>query len=452
MPPPDRWENYTALGNVIKGTRIVCFKVPLKYALVQKLPEDERFTPSALVKKMADSGHNLGLVIDLTFTRKYYNFKELTDKGVQYEKIFTKGHEVPNDFVFGRFAHVIDEYLEQSTDSSSVIGIHCTHGVNRTGYLVCRYMVESLSMPPDDAIAAFNEARGHELERENYIEDLRTRIPGEKTPFDPSATPPEETSPDTNNKRMMDRLSQPGYKADNSYSKLLEKHRSPYDNRNSNNSLQSERDHEMRPHRGQPRNDDRKLLPRQQRYRDDGGGYPGNGYGSYQGNDHDWHQGYGDNQGHTYGGNHGYDQSSHYDSHKRRRRSGDHYQNNDYAYDGNYSYDVDFSQEECHGQNGMNNRRSAYIKQHWNNDDYRSPMKYSDWSADDTDRYDKSGWGSGPRGGSWKQDGYNHGGYNRGGYRQGGYNRGGYNQGGYNRGGYNRRGYNRGGHNQGGWR
>ncbi|XP_046576885.1 RNA/RNP complex-1-interacting phosphatase-like isoform X2 [Haliotis rubra] len=207
MPPPDRWEKYTALGNVIKGTRIVCFKVPLKYPLVEKLPEEERFTPTALVKKMADSGHNLGLVIDLTFTRKYYNSKELTDKGVQYEKIFTKGHEVPNDFVFGRFAHVIDQYLEQSSDSTSVVGIHCTHGVNRTGYLVCRYMVESLSMPPDDAIAAFNEARGHDVERENYIEDLRTRTPGEKTPFDPSAAPPEDTSPDTNNRRMMDKFS-----------------------------------------------------------------------------------------------------------------------------------------------------------------------------------------------------------------------------------------------------
>jgi atypical dual specificity phosphatase len=24
------------------------------------------------------------------------------------------------------------------------LGVHCTHGLNRTGYLICRYMVEKL--------------------------------------------------------------------------------------------------------------------------------------------------------------------------------------------------------------------------------------------------------------------------------------------------------------------
>ncbi|XP_071090135.1 RNA/RNP complex-1-interacting phosphatase-like isoform X1 [Haliotis cracherodii] len=400
------WENYTALGGVIKGTRIVCFKVPLKHALVEKLPQKEKFTPTILVRKMADSGQDLGLVIDLTFTRKYYNTKELTDRGVQYEKIFTKGQEVPSDFVFGRFAHVIDEYLEQSSDNTSVIGVHCTHGVNRTGYMVCRYMVERLSMTADDAMAAFNAARGHDVERENYIEDLRTRTPGKKTPFDPSATPPEDSTPDYSNKRMTDKFSQPGYKADNSYSKLLEKHRSRYDNWNSNNSRQNERDHEMRPHRGQQWNDDRRSQPWQQRH-GDGGGYSGNGFSGYQGNDSGRHQGYGGYHGNSYGGYHGnaYSQSSHYDNHDYKGRHGDRSQHNDYSCDGNYSFDVDFSQKEGHGQKGSHSKNSAYIKQHRSYEDHRSPMKYGDWANDDTDRYARSGWSNGPRRGGRNRGG-----------------------------------------------
>ena len=31
--------------------------------------------------------------------------------------------------------------------------MHCTHGVNRTGYMVCRYMISKLGFTPDLAIA-----------------------------------------------------------------------------------------------------------------------------------------------------------------------------------------------------------------------------------------------------------------------------------------------------------
>ena len=34
-----------------------------------------------------------------------------------------------------------------------LIGVHCTHGVNRTGYLICRYLIERLQWNPDKAIA-----------------------------------------------------------------------------------------------------------------------------------------------------------------------------------------------------------------------------------------------------------------------------------------------------------
>lgn len=35
---------------------------------------------------------------------------------------------------------------------ADLIGVHCTHGVNRTGYLICHYMIYSLGMSPMDAI------------------------------------------------------------------------------------------------------------------------------------------------------------------------------------------------------------------------------------------------------------------------------------------------------------
>ena len=33
-----------------------------------------------------------------------------------------------------------------------LVGIHCTHGVNRTGYVLCRYLIEYLNYEPERAI------------------------------------------------------------------------------------------------------------------------------------------------------------------------------------------------------------------------------------------------------------------------------------------------------------
>lgn len=34
-----------------------------------------------------------------------------------------------------------------------LIGVHCTHGLNRSGFMICRYMIEEMKIPPIDAIS-----------------------------------------------------------------------------------------------------------------------------------------------------------------------------------------------------------------------------------------------------------------------------------------------------------
>lgn len=53
-----------------------------------------------------------------------------------------------------------------------MIGVHSTHGVNRCGYLICRYLIEKLNWPAQKAIDEFNKSRGHQIEHKNYIDDL----------------------------------------------------------------------------------------------------------------------------------------------------------------------------------------------------------------------------------------------------------------------------------------
>lgn len=174
---PDRWFDYTNVGEVITGTRIITFKVPLKEAFFSnknKVPETSRFTPTTLLETMQSKGLNLGLVIDLTYTDRYYSPEEFTRQGILYKKIFVPGHIIPEQSILDEFYDAIDRFLE-SSEKDSLIGVHCTHGVNRTGYIVCRYMVEHLGKKATEALEAYGQARGYPVERENYIHDLMVR-------------------------------------------------------------------------------------------------------------------------------------------------------------------------------------------------------------------------------------------------------------------------------------
>ncbi|XP_075975545.1 uncharacterized protein LOC142976176 isoform X2 [Anticarsia gemmatalis] len=79
------------------------------------------------------------------------------------------GRIIPPENKVTEFMDAVDEFLKKE---ESLIGIHCTHGLNRTGYMVCRYMRDRLGVPAKDAIKKFEKARGYQIERQNYIADL----------------------------------------------------------------------------------------------------------------------------------------------------------------------------------------------------------------------------------------------------------------------------------------
>jgi len=108
-------------------------------------------------------------------TRKYYSPQDFERHSITYKKIYVQGAKsgktVPDDSNFLEFVQAV----QQHGNKDSVIGVHCTHGLNRTGYMICRYMIEEIGYEPDDAIRLFNDARGHTMEREAYLSDLRNR-------------------------------------------------------------------------------------------------------------------------------------------------------------------------------------------------------------------------------------------------------------------------------------
>ncbi|XP_013780272.1 uncharacterized protein LOC106464658 [Limulus polyphemus] len=165
---PDRWEAYSAIGNIITGTRFIPFKVPLKEAICRNLPQNRWFTPGMLTENVK----GLGLVIDLTNTRRYYDSEELERKNIKYFKIFCEGRQIPSSKVTTSFFKAVEDFQRTEGEIGKLIGVHCTHGLNRTGYLICRYMIDRMNFPPREAIQAFQVARGYPIERKEYVNNL----------------------------------------------------------------------------------------------------------------------------------------------------------------------------------------------------------------------------------------------------------------------------------------
>ncbi|EDW60408.2 uncharacterized protein Dvir_GJ20873 [Drosophila virilis] len=167
---PDRWLNYRPIGERIAGTRFIAFKVPLRENINEGIDDEQlRLAPHSLLESVP----NLGLIVDLTNTNRYYNPQTFTDQNVAHQKLMIPGHQTPPKELAQRFCQYVTSFLEANPDNDKLIGVHCTHGVNRTGYLICYFMITKMNMSPKLAIQTFADARGHKIERENYTKSLR---------------------------------------------------------------------------------------------------------------------------------------------------------------------------------------------------------------------------------------------------------------------------------------
>lgn len=118
---------------------------------------------------------NLGLVINLS-NRNHDPGHAFEQQNIKYKKIMTPGHEIPTDYSINKFKFYVKEFFNNPNNNNKLIGVHCTHGVNRTGYFICNFMISELGICPAEAIQKFEESRGHKIRRLNYIDALNKTV------------------------------------------------------------------------------------------------------------------------------------------------------------------------------------------------------------------------------------------------------------------------------------
>uniref|UniRef100_A0AAA9SAR8 Dual specificity phosphatase 11 n=1 Tax=Bos taurus TaxID=9913 RepID=A0AAA9SAR8_BOVIN len=119
---PERWKDYLPVGQRMPGTRFIAFKVPLKKSFEKHLAPEECFSPLDLFNKIQEQNEELGLIIDLTYTRRYYKPEELPEN-FPYLKIYTVGHQVPDDDTIFKFKNAVNGFLRENKDNGEFFSL-----------------------------------------------------------------------------------------------------------------------------------------------------------------------------------------------------------------------------------------------------------------------------------------------------------------------------------------
>lgn len=112
-------------------------------------------------------------VIDISHDIPPYS--PTTFKYVKYYKCATVSKVVPDLGSIRRFIRLIDDILESTDVTNPLILVHCHYGFNRTGFLICCYLVEKLGWSVQEAVDGYKLAKPPGIKHPHFIDALYVR-------------------------------------------------------------------------------------------------------------------------------------------------------------------------------------------------------------------------------------------------------------------------------------
>lgn len=112
-------------------------------------------------------------IVDISADIPPYLPKSL--KEIQYYKCATVSKVVPDASAIRRFVQLIDDILSASDEKKPLVAVHCHYGFNRTGFLICCYLIEKLGWSVSEAVAGFKAAKAPGIKHQHFIDALYVR-------------------------------------------------------------------------------------------------------------------------------------------------------------------------------------------------------------------------------------------------------------------------------------
>ncbi|XP_059657806.1 uncharacterized protein LOC132304241 [Cornus florida] len=167
---PPGWLDCPAAGQEINF--IIPSKVPLGDFFNDCVASGKRYSVRQAIRQQSFLGRKLGLVIDLTNTSRYYPASDWKKEGIKYVKIRCKGRDsVPANEAVNYFVYEVSQFLDCHKHSKHIL-VHCTHGHNRTGYMIVHYLKRTQSISVTQAIEKFAKERPPGIYKADYIDAL----------------------------------------------------------------------------------------------------------------------------------------------------------------------------------------------------------------------------------------------------------------------------------------
>ena len=174
--------------------------IPMKTPIADKYIDDMKwnsFTIHDLVhEQWARHGRVVGLMIDLSNHDCIYDYESISvpvdpvvppasshnnfTKHPEHEYVTLKymkhrciSKQCPSFENIQGFSKIVLDYKKQYP--SHYIGVHCSYGFNRTGFVVCSFMVEQCGLHPDAAVMLFSNSRRPGIKHAWFVDELRNR-------------------------------------------------------------------------------------------------------------------------------------------------------------------------------------------------------------------------------------------------------------------------------------
>lgn len=114
----------------------------------------------------------IGAIIDISREAPPYNPGDFNR--VKYYKFPTVSKIPPSESDVRGFRRLVNEILLQNL-GGKIIGVHCHYGFNRTGFLICSYLIEEQHFSVPESVEAYKESRPPGIRHQHFIDDLYVR-------------------------------------------------------------------------------------------------------------------------------------------------------------------------------------------------------------------------------------------------------------------------------------
>ena len=195
----EKWLRFVKYNKFIDNVDIIPFKCPMMKKFDKHLLPGEHFHFQDVYDYSVSVEKPITDIIDLTFTDKYYKPKQddFAATKVVHHKFKIPGKKVPTP---EQLKTILDT-MENLAKEKKVMGVHCTHGINRTGYIICTFMVQRLGWEPQAALEAFEAARGIPILHQEYIDAVLGVKKTEETKEETKEKAKEETKEENKNEK-----------------------------------------------------------------------------------------------------------------------------------------------------------------------------------------------------------------------------------------------------------